>query len=202
MPLVCPRCGFEHSHVTHVYRRQHTYVVIRRRRCLDCGARFKTRERSEFTTEPRGIPPEIDPASFDPPDEDEPIQPDAAPLRFEEAVDRYISARLERGHGRRSYRYLFRLWRSEFTGRPITEIAPGEIADALATWRTERNWSPATRNNCLQQLSGFLSFALRANWIYWHPILNGGLEVELRHARGPAEVENESDREQVWDGDP
>jgi len=99
--------------------------------------------------------------------------------RFELCVESYLEAKLAEGKKIASYDAFQdpkgepALWAKEFAGRPLFTITEEEIETTLRRWALERSWKPATRNNRLNQLSGFLSYAVGRGWIDRHPTEKG-----------------------------
>jgi len=94
-------------------------------------------------------------------------------IMFEDAATQYVDDRIAQGKGKRSYRYLKTDWPDIFRGRKVASITSEEIEAQLARWMTDREWSPATRNQALAQLSGLFSFAYARKWIDVHPTDKG-----------------------------
>jgi integrase len=112
----------------------------------------------------------------------EAADPEARSVTFEVGVARYIEDRLARGRGLRSYQHLVLedkkerrpgFWWASFAKRKLTSIRADELEALLAERAKKRSWAPATRNMALRQISGFLSYARRRNWIENHPIDHG-----------------------------
>lgn len=113
----------------------------------------------------------FDPATLDP----EPKADEPAPqgMDFGKAVDLYLEHRIAQGKLERSYDLLKRYWVPLFADRTIASVTSDEIETALQTWTKANEWTPATRNNVLMQLSGLFSYAYGRRWIESHPTERG-----------------------------
>jgi integrase len=94
------------------------------------------------------------------------------------------------------------VWADHWGKRRLGTITSEEIEGTLGQWARDRNWSAATRNNALMQLSGLFSFAYARRWIDVQPIERGRVallpvdnartrwlrlhEVEAIRAKSPA----------------
>lgn len=92
---------------------------------------------------------------------------------FELAVSEYIRDRIAAGKNESSYEYLESLWADGFKSRVAASITTNEIVRRLDAWHIDRQWSNASRNRVAAQLAGFLSFAIRRDWIKRHPMERG-----------------------------
>jgi integrase len=105
---------------------------------------------------------------------------------FGKALTLYMESRLDAGHKAESYHYLqhppkktkrvqvkpedrIETWGDVFEGRSVATIATKEIEDTLRRWRTERGWSPASRNLAVSQVAGLFSYCVRREWIDRNP---------------------------------
>jgi integrase len=127
----------------------------KRRRRLIGTRELAIRFRSQVQLQAKG---------FDVPPEDIP---------FEVAVGRYLEHRDAQNRGERSYRFLKKEWPEAFHGRPVPSITTEEVEEQLNRWMKARAWAPATRNQALNQLSGFFSWCYSRRWIERHPTERG-----------------------------
>jgi integrase len=114
---------------------------------------------------------------------------------FEIAVESYVEEQESKGRRLDSYKGLVGcekkngertggVWVEAFKGRRLDSITSEEIESRLRRWQTEREWTNATRNNRLAQLSGFFSYAYRRRWIEHHPTERGRVaKVHVDNAR-------------------
>jgi len=61
-------------------------------------------------------------------------------------------------------------WARVLENVAIPEIDLAMVERHLMRWKAKRDWKPATYNNALGQLSGFLSFCYKRDWISKHPL--------------------------------
>jgi integrase len=124
----------------------------------------------------------FDPADFDPKPDPPPPDPGTT---FGAALKLYTECRTAAGKAERSYYMLSSYWSPLLADRPLKTITSEEIESALSNWTATRKWSPATRNNCLMQLSGLLSYAYGRRWIDAHPTERGRVPMlATDNARG------------------
>jgi integrase len=113
-----------------------------------------------------------------------PLEP--APKSFKEAAKEYVDHRTAQGKVNASYAQLLRRWVPEFDDRPLHTITTAEVRARLDSWTKDFRWSPATRNNVLNQLTGLFSFALAQDppWLGKHPTERGRVPLlEVDNAR-------------------
>lgn len=108
---------------------------------------------------------------FDPQELEGPKAPEG--VLFENALKLYLEHCYAKGRGEDSYRWIRRDWPKVFTGWPVRSITSEEIEARLLSWTEDRKLLPATRNQALAQLSGFLSYCYGRGWIDMHPTLRG-----------------------------
>lgn len=89
---------------------------------------------------------------------------------FELSVESYLDQRDREGKRDRSYIYLRGLWSEKFSGRLIDEITCPEVEVILREEQARRNWSNASRNIALCQLSGLFTYGIAKHWLDRHPI--------------------------------
>lgn len=78
---------------------------------------------------------------------------------FSDALDSYLKQREAQGKdSSSSYKALQGDWKKAFGKLPLSEITSREIEKRLNRWAKRRRWKPATFNNRLNQLSGFLKW--------------------------------------------
>ncbi len=94
-------------------------------------------------------------------------------IPFDLALDIYREHWRAQGKRDRSYMHLAGLWAERWGKRRLSTITSEEIEATLGQWTRERQWSAATRNNVLMQLSGLYSFAYGRKWVGAHPIERG-----------------------------
>lgn len=92
---------------------------------------------------------------------------------FRVAVVEYIRDRKATGKNEDSYEYLDGVWTDALESRAIASITTTEITRRLDDWQIKRWWVNSTRNRVAAQLAGFLSFAIRRDWIKRHPMERG-----------------------------
>jgi integrase len=111
----------------------------------------------------------------------------SAPPTFTAAVETYIDQRERAGKETKSYQYLMRVektdkrskslggptWCDAFKEKKLDAITSVMITNQLNSWQASRNWTGATRNRALAQLSGFLSYCYGQRWIDAHPTEHG-----------------------------
>lgn len=163
----------------------------------------------EATTALDRIKGRIASGDFDPAELDaDPVTAPRQPMTFGRALDLYLESRKGKGRSTESYKRLAGDWRERLEERPVSSVTGEDVEDALNEWTKERGWSPATRNNALAQLSGFLTWCSKrktdgARWIVHHAIREGGVErvaVDNRRERWlrPEEIEALRAKAPAW----
>jgi integrase len=103
-------------------------------------------------------------------------------MTFTEATKTYRTDRERNGKRADSYGHLKR-FNPMFGGLLLGKISSAQIEEALERLTKEREWSVATRNHALNQLSGLFSFAMRRRWLRDHPIRFGRVETYAENNR-------------------
>jgi integrase len=88
-------------------------------------------------------------------------------------MEGYVERQVARGRQENSYETLVRFWPEELRGRRLADVTSELIEATLDAARQERGWRPATYNQYLAQLGGFLSYCYGRRWISEHPTAHG-----------------------------